>query len=116
VPKPLKFKWRDFAYTDGSVIDASTAKKSNLAEDAPLVGAAVYAHADAKGTHKDTTLHLCINPQVANDPYDDTINRAELMAVKHAIQLGYTHIATDSLTTLVSGSKNEPIPTMHARA
>jgi ribonuclease HI len=110
IPKPLKYKWRDFAYTDGSAIDTSTAKKSNLKETAPLIGAAVFAHADAKGTHADTTLKLCINPKVAKDPYDDTINRAELIAVKHAIQLGYTHIATDSLTTLYQVRKMNRSP------
>jgi ribonuclease HI len=41
---------------------------------------------------------------------DDTINRAELVAVKHAVQLGYTHIATDSLTTLYQVRKMNRSP------
>jgi hypothetical protein len=32
-PKPLKYKWRDFAYTDGSVIDTSTAQKEQVERD-----------------------------------------------------------------------------------
>jgi hypothetical protein len=80
-----------FAYTDGSFIE-----KEKLPGKGPRIGAAVYVPAPSGG---EGQLHTYL-PSNQSYKFDDTINRAELVAIKETIQLGHTKIATDSLTSI----------------
>jgi hypothetical protein len=96
-PRPLKYNWRHFAYTDGSFIDRVTATKQGLPEQAPCVGSALYMPSTT-GMTPDTTEGYI--PTELDYEHDDTINRAELVALHKAITKGCTHIASDSLASI----------------
>ncbi len=103
---PLKYDHTMFAYTDGSVVDRksqTTRRASTL--DTPPMGSGLYANSAAAGTHEGVDLLLRIQPAIKSYPFDNTINRAELVPVMEAISRGYTHIATDSLSTLYQVKK-----------
>jgi len=81
---PPKWDWKQFAYTDGSVISGT--------KTGPGIGAAVYIPMGAiPDQREDVTIP--INPSTTNE---NTINRAELAAIWVALQKGAEHIATDS--------------------
>ena len=101
---PLKHDWRNFVYTDGSVL-------TNKKDHEPGIGAAVYIPANqhtgqpslsiaikCKYDNLDREHPTCVN----------TINRAELAAIHVALETGHTekhadpalHVATDSLTSI----------------
>jgi len=126
--KPLKYDWKMFAYTDGSVMDYEGAMHRQVATGTvitdpitkqtcqpPLIGSGLYAHKDAAGEHEHHHADLCLRILPVLDPsamhsnndsdepnckHEATINRAELVPIQEAIDRGYTHIATDSLTSM----------------
>lgn len=86
-PSPLKFDWKSFAYTDGSVL------RTQGPQSVTGTGAGVYMPGDGY-----TALHLGVEP--GESAFDDTINRAELAAIHVAISHGAKLIATDSQTSI----------------
>ena len=92
---PLRYDWQNFAYTDDSVL-------TQPEENAPGIGAGVYippknllaAHNSGQGTV------VAIDPRDATSR-ENTINRAELVAIHKAVEQGATHIATDSLGSIL---------------
>jgi hypothetical protein len=73
--------WRDWTYTDGSL------QKNGVGQD---TGSGVY--------HPHLNVSHCVNPKGIG--ITNTISRAELAAIAAAVIHGYSHIATDSLTSL----------------
>ena len=73
--------WRDWTYTDGSL------QKNEVGQD---TGSGVY--------HPHLNVSHYVNPKGMG--ITNTISRAELAAIAAAVIHGYTHIATDSLTSL----------------
>jgi ribonuclease HI len=121
---PLKYNWRQLAYTDGSYIDPKHIDKDeaapasqpqasqNPADDTnsqpaeleqckkvPRIGAAVYIPPQQPNSTTGEKEVACL-PSNEEYPYDDTIYRAELAAAWKAIAMQCTHIATDSLAAL----------------
>ena len=86
---PLLFDWKKFAYTDGSCKTAGSSP--DWPQDAPNLGSGVYIPA--------TEDKLSVLP-LTTKGYTNTINRAELVALLHAIKYGATDIATDSLCSI----------------
>ena len=86
---PLRWDWRDMAYTDGSLL------KPAGKDTAPgSIGAAVYV--PSKGDRAANT-HL-VAPGGEGPSW--TISRAELAAIWAALSKGYTTICTDSLASI----------------
>ncbi|KAL6746335.1 hypothetical protein V8C86DRAFT_2945986, partial [Haematococcus lacustris] len=75
--------WKSWTYTDGSCTTAPGALQR--------IGAGIY---HPQGTQQ----HQTINP--SGEGATNTITRAELAAIKAALDQGHTHIATDSLTAM----------------
>jgi hypothetical protein len=73
--------WRYWTYTDGSL------QKYKEGQD---IGSGVY--------HPHLNISHYVNPRGAG--ITNTISRAELAAIAAAIIHGYSHIATDSLTSI----------------
>jgi hypothetical protein len=73
--------WRDWTYTDGSL------QKNEVGQD---TGSGVY--------HPHLNVSHYVNPKCMG--ITNTISRAELAAIAAAVIHGYSHIATDSLTSL----------------
>ena len=87
---PLKWDWRDMAYTDGSMLRAAGRDKSP-----GRIGAAVYvpAHGDRAATS------YLVAPGGEGPSW--TITRAELAAIHTAaLSKGHTTICTDSLASI----------------
>jgi ribonuclease HI len=70
----------DWAYTDGSC---------KISDKGQTIGAGVFKYA-ADGSHDEAQVS-CATKGITN-----TINRAELAGIAAALELGHTHIATDS--------------------
>ena len=73
--------WRDWSYTDGRL------QKNEVGQD---TGSGVY--------HPHLNVSHYVNPKGMG--ITNTISRAELAAIAAAVIHGYSHIATDSLTSL----------------
>lgn len=99
------------AYTDGSYITAKRTKPDQCKEqdtveqqedgttpqaDAPRVGASVYIPSP-RGTQQTVAI---LPQEKLQGSFDDTITRAELIAVWQAIDMGCTEILTDSLSVI----------------
>ena len=84
----LCIDWKKFAYTDGS---CNTRPSPGWPQDAPNLGSGVYI--------PKTEDKLYVLP-LTKQGYTNTINRAELVALLHAIKFGATNIATDSLCSI----------------
>jgi ribonuclease HI len=104
---PLQHNWRDFIYTDGSVLP------EDMATEGPGIGAAVHIPANPQTRQPAITIHIgCSTPE----RHVDTINRAELAAISVAMDEAaaqqtaasltsaqaqrVVHIATDSLGSI----------------
>eukprot|EP00882_Tetradesmus_deserticola_P000535 GHRQ01000587.1.p1 GENE.GHRQ01000587.1~~GHRQ01000587.1.p1 ORF type:complete len:2327 (+),score=302.27 GHRQ01000587.1:5202-12182(+) len=96
---PLKHNWRDFIYTDGSVLP------KDQPTNGPGIGAAVHIPANPINGREPTTIPIdCSTPERSVD----TINRAELAAISVAMDVAaqrlpvsnMLHIATDSLGSI----------------
>jgi ribonuclease HI len=102
---PLLHDWREFIYTDGSL----------LSEDAhvfPGIGAAVYvpANEDKQRAEEIIAVDCHYESEPGSPACVNTINRAELAAIRVAVAKGTTlsddtgdidiHIATDSLASI----------------
>jgi ribonuclease HI len=118
---PLKYNWRQMAYTDGSYIESKpkshkpengqseatpetsqhpeAGQTKKAARKIPLIGAAVFIPTPQPGSIMEDQEIACLPSEEAY-PYDDTINRAELAAAWKAISMGCSHIATDSLAVM----------------
>lgn len=96
-PQPLRYNWKQFAYTDGSLLSQAAAKEQGLETEAPRIGAAVHIPSleDLESGH--TWGYL---PSEEDHKHEDTINRAKLTAIYMVIKLGCTRIASVSLTSL----------------
>jgi ribonuclease HI len=89
---PLRYDWTQFAYTDGSLIDDSNAKKTFL-------GSGVYIpNRDTNHNEPGHDMSIHVNPMGIG--ITKTVNRAELVAILHTIQQGEHKIATDSACSL----------------
>jgi len=108
-PPPLLYNWRDLTYTDGSFIrkagkkskqpmptDRDNNQSDSLTAGAPRIGASVYIPNPDGDCHTVAILPA----EEEGERFDDTINRAELIAVWQAINMGCTHILTDSLSVI----------------
>jgi ribonuclease HI len=96
---PLRYDWQNFAYTDGSVL-------SQPEDNAPGIGSGVYMPPKGPATYSDNDqgTSVAIDPRDATSR-EDTINRAELVAIHKAVEQGATHIATDSLGSIFQSKK-----------
>jgi ribonuclease HI len=98
IPPPLRYNWKDFAYTNGSY--KPTGCKTSPADkecDAPGIGAGVYF--PPQTDNEEDARAIPIIPIGDGQP-QNTINRAELVGILAAIKQGATKIATDSLTSM----------------
>jgi len=86
--------WRDWTYTDGSL------QKNEVGQD---TGSDVY--------HLHLNVSHYVNPKGMG--ITNTISRAELAAIAAAVIYGYSHIATDSLTSLHQVKKQLSHPNLH---
>ena len=86
--------WRDWTYTDGSL------QKNEVGQD---TGSGVY--------HPHLNVYHYVNPKGMS--ITNTISRAELGAIAAAVTHGYSHIATDSLTSLHQIKKQLSHPNLH---
>jgi len=86
--------WRDWTYTDGSL------QKNEVGQD---TGSGVY--------HPHLNVSHYVNPKGMG--VTNTISRAELAAIAAAVIHGYSHIATDSLTSLHQIKKQLSHPNLH---
>jgi len=86
--------WRDWTYTDGSL------QKNEIGQD---TGSGVY--------HPHFNVSHYVNPKGMG--ITNTISRAELAAIAAAVIHGYSHIATDSLTSLHQFKKQLSHPNLH---
>jgi hypothetical protein len=86
--------WRDWTYTDGSL------QKNEKGQD---TGSGVY--------HPHLNVSHYVNPKGMG--ITNTISRAELAAIADAVIHGYSHIATDSLTSLHQIKKQLSHPNLH---
>ena len=86
--------WRDWTYTDGRL------QKNEVGQD---TGSGVY--------HPHLNVSHYVNP--IGMGITNTISRAELAAIAAAVIHGYTHIATDSLTSLHQIKKQLSHPNLH---
>ena len=86
--------WRDWTYTDGSL------QKNGEGQD---TGSGVY-HPHLNVSHYVIPKGMGIT---------NTISRAELAAIAAAVIHGYTHIATDGLTSLHQIKKQLSHPNLH---
>jgi len=86
--------WRDWTYTDGSL------QKNEEGQD---TGSGVH--------HPHLNVSHYVNPKGMG--ITNTISRAELAAIAAAIIHGYSHIATDSLTSLHQIKKELSHPNFH---
>jgi ribonuclease HI len=84
---PPRWNWKQFAYTDGSVITDG---------QGPGIGAAVYLP-EGNGTPNPEERSIPIS---LNESGERTINRAELAAIWVALKQGATRVATDSLGSI----------------
>ena len=73
--------WRDWTYTDGSLQKNEVGQDTRLGAYHPHLNVSHYVSPKGMGT-------------------TNTISRAELAAIAAAVIHGYSHIATDSLTSL----------------
>ena len=97
---PLKHDWKDFIYTDGSVITSSGKSEPIF----PAIGAGVYI----PRTETYIPVHCFQDNDKSHPACVNTINRAELAAIEVAVDeaLAQTntgleiHIATDSLSSI----------------
>ena len=96
---PLRWDWRDMAYTDGSLI------KSKDSEGGAPMGAAVFVP-EKEG--RAAVTHL-VAPGGEGPSW--TVTRAELAAIWVALLKGYTTIATDSLASiwLIQAAVGDPM-------
>ena len=88
----LRYKWKEMAYTDGSL------RKAEFSTT--LTGAAIYLP-DAETGLKGQTIRIDPSP----GGVQDTINRAELVALHELLKLSqgnetWNEVATDSLTSV----------------
>jgi exonuclease III/ribonuclease HI len=100
---PLRFNWRDFIYTDGSVL-------ANRQDVSPGIGAGVYIPDNLRLKRHEAAIAVsCFQDSDDQQPACvNTINRAELAAIdvalKEAMQQTDSppeiHIATDSLASI----------------
>ena len=104
-PRPLRYSWQDFTYTDGSC----KVEGAPWPKNSPGIGAGVYIPAK-EGTEE---RKIPINPQSSQSRHEDTINRAELVGILTALQEGATAIATDSLTSMFQIGKQLHRPQEH---
>ena len=86
--------WRDWTYTDGSL------RKKEVGQD---TGSGVY--------HPHLNIFHYVNSKGMG--ITNTISRAELAAIAAAVIHGYSHIATDSLTSLHQIKKQLSHPNLH---
>jgi ribonuclease HI len=100
---PLRYNWRDFIYTDGSVL-------ANREDVFPGIGAGVYIPENLRLRRQEAAIAVsCFQDNDHQQPACvNTINRAELAAIdvalKEALQNTASppeiHIATDSLASI----------------
>jgi len=88
--------WRDWTYTDGSL------QRNEVGQD---TGSGVY-----HPQYFIKVFHF-VNPKGMG--ITNTISRAELAAIAAAVIHGYSHIATDSLTSLHQIKKQLSHPNLH---
>ena len=91
---PLRFDWRQFAYTDGSLVQGNT--------QGPGIGAAVYVPSHSNDDEGELTpIDCAYYAEGGHDPACvNTINRAELAGLAVAISKGHLNIATDSMASI----------------
>ena len=95
---PLRYNWKDFAYTDGSYKPSGRTTSPADAEcDAPGIGAGVYF--PSQTANEEDAQEVPIIPLGDSHP-QNTINRAELVGILAALKHGANRIATDSLTSM----------------
>ena len=95
---PLRYNWKNYAYTDGSYKQTSHKTSPMDAEcDAPGIGAGVYFPPQA--ANEDDERGVPIVPAGDSHP-QNTINRAELVGILAALRHGAHMIATDSLSSM----------------
>ena len=95
---PLRYNWKNYAYTDGSYKQTSHKASPIDAEcDAPGIGAGVYFPPQA--ANEDDERGVPIVPAGDSHP-QNTINRAELVGILAALRHGAHMIATDSLSSM----------------
>ena len=106
VIKPLKWNADQIIYTDGSVRDTGEPEYYRS-------GTGVYRPASGIGP----AIQLCIDP--IGDQYGagNTIQRAEMVGLQHALSIDHSHhtriIATDSLCAMYMLSKHLRCPSLH---
>jgi len=109
-PSPLKYDWTQFTYTDGSVTKARLSGPEQAKEGRiPMgIGSGVYTPGQDGATPAEQCV--AILPMAEDTSKEDTINRAELVPILHAIKQGSKHIATDSLTAMyqIKKAANRP--------
>ena len=104
--KPLKWNADQIIYTDGSVRDTGEPEYYRS-------GTGVYRPASGIGS----AIQLCIDP--IGDLYGagNTIQRAEVVGLQHALSIDHSHhtriIATDSLCAMYMLSKHLRCPSLH---
>ena len=95
---PLRYNWKNYAYTDGSYKQTNHKTSPMDAEcDAPGIGAGVYFPPQA--ANEDDERGVPIVPAGDSHP-QNTINRAELVGILAALRHGAHMIATDSLSSM----------------
>lgn len=95
---PLRYDWRDLAYTDGSCRQKGRSRPGDWPRDCHGIGAAVYIPAGRDLEEPaDDVVKQCVPTE--RKMYK-TINRAELVAILMALQAGAIRIATDSLCSM----------------
>ena len=87
----LKYDWREFVYTDGSVT------KVRSDEGRPGIGAGLYIPNQNSGI--ETGRQIGIEARDVSGP-DNTAYRAELVAIMAALAEGHGHIMTDCLNAV----------------
>jgi hypothetical protein len=90
----MRENWRDWTYTDGSL------QKHEVGQD---TGSGVY--------HPHLVVSHYVNPKGMG--IINTISRADLAAIAAAVIHGYSHIATNSLTSLHQIKKQLSHPNVH---
>ena len=86
--------WRDWTYTDGSLQKNEVGQDTRLGAYHPHLNVSHYVSPKGMGT-------------------TNTISRAELAAIAAAVIHGYSHIATDRLTSLHQIKKQLSHPNLH---
>jgi exonuclease III/ribonuclease HI len=104
-PPPLRYDWTEYAYTDGSVLKCAK-------PGAPRLGAGVYVPENTGAGQEERKVPILPHgPQAMQN----TINRAELVGILTALQMGMNKVLTDSACSIYQIHKHMTRPQDHSQ-